>query len=84
MVNVATNSFKLQLTSVVIHKEVFCTVGLIDSKEGIGYIRSFQRVHGASSGRDTSIVVRDFSVRHYKGVGRANIPVVGSPNVDNP
>jgi hypothetical protein len=41
MINVASDSVKLQLTSVVIHKEVFCTVGPTDSKEGIDYVRSF-------------------------------------------
>jgi hypothetical protein len=84
MVNVAGDSVKLQLTSVVIHKEVFCTFGPTDSRKGIRYVRSFRRVYGASSGRATEIVVRGFSIRHYEGAGLANIPVAGSPSVDNP
>ena len=83
MVNMASDAFKLQLTSVIMHEEVFCIVFPTNSRQGISYFRSFQCVHGASSRRDTSIVVRGFGVWHYKEARQANIPIASNPSVDN-
>jgi hypothetical protein len=83
MVHVASNASKLQLTSLVMHEEVFCNVGPINSRKRFSYFRGIRCVHGALCGRDSSIVVRDLSVRHYKGAGAANIHLVGSLDVDN-
>jgi hypothetical protein len=73
MVNLASDAFKLQLIPLIMHKEVFCIVGPLNSGEGLSYFWGFRCVHGASSEWDSVIVVRDFSVRHYKGAGPANI-----------
>jgi hypothetical protein len=83
MVDLASDTFKLQLTLLIIHKEVFRIVGLLNSGEGLSYFWGFLCVHGASSGRDSAIVIWDFSIRRYKGAGPTNIQFAGNPTVDN-
>jgi hypothetical protein len=41
MVNVACHAFQLQLTAMVMHKEVFCNAGIINFREGICYVQGF-------------------------------------------
>jgi hypothetical protein len=40
-VNVTSHTFKLQFTSMVMYKEMFCVVGHVNSKKGINCFGSF-------------------------------------------
>jgi hypothetical protein len=38
MVNLASDAFKLQLTPLVVHEEVFRIIGPLNSRKGLSYV----------------------------------------------